>query len=261
VTRYPGNADVVELYAGHLIRSGNIEGAAEMLKTQLTQPDPPLAAFMHVIEIEAYLERTDSVAHYNALALQHYPLEVDLYLQKSWIEQTAGRWKEAHTTLKQALAVAQTDEAKSIITGAIGGLWHEQGNLKKTLKAYDKALSYNPDNDNVLNNYAYYLAEEGMQLDKAFQMASRAISLVENSATYLDTYAWVLYKLGRYAEARGVMKRALPLDRDGSAELLAHYGDILYALGETFLASDYWKRARDAGYDEAKITERLTKIK
>jgi tetratricopeptide (TPR) repeat protein len=261
VTRYPGNADVVELYAGHLIRSGNTEGAVETLKTLLLQPDPPLSAFMNVIEVEAHLGHTDSVSHYNALALQHYPAETDLYLQKSWIEQSAGRWKEAHTTLKQALAVAETDEAKSIITGAIGDVWHEQGNLKKTLKAYDKALAFNPDNDNVLNNYAYYLAEEGMQLDKAFQMASRTISLVENSATYLDTYAWVLYKLGRYVEARGVMKRALPLDRDVSAELLAHYGDILYALGETFLASDYWKRARDAGYDETKIAERLANIK
>ncbi|MDR0908005.1 MAG: tetratricopeptide repeat protein, partial [Rikenellaceae bacterium] len=132
---------------------------------------------------------------------------------------------------------------------------------KKAFKAYDKALVYNPDNDNVLNNYAYFLAEKGVRLEKAFEMASRAVALVKNSATYLDTYAWVLYKLERYAEARVVMKRALPLDRDGSAELLAHYGDILFALGENFLASDYWKRAREAGYDEAKIAERLAKIK
>jgi tetratricopeptide (TPR) repeat protein len=260
VTRYSGNADAVELYAGHLIRSGNIEGAARVLKTLLSGETPPLTAFMQIIEVEAHLGRTDSVSHYNALALQHFPNDVDLYLQKSWIEQTGGNFKAAHTTLKQALAVAETDEARSIVTGAIGTLWHEQGNAKKSFKEYDKALSYNPDNDNVLNNYAYYLAEQGVNLEKAFEMASRATALVENSATYLDTYAWVLYKLGRFAEARGVMKRALPLDGSGNPELLVHYGDILYALGENFLASDYWKRAREAGYDETLIKERLSKL-
>jgi tetratricopeptide (TPR) repeat protein len=261
VTRYPGNAAVVELYAGHLIRSGNIEGAAEILKTLLTQPSPPLSAFMQVIEVEAYLKRHDSVALYNARALQHFPREVDLYLQKSWIMQNAGRTTEAHNALKEGFAVATTDTVRSVVTGAIGSLWQQQGNTKKAYKEYDKALVLNPDNDNVLNNYAYSLAEEGVRLDKAFEMASRATALVENSATYLDTYAWVLYKLGRYGEARGVMKRALPLDSTGSAELLVHYGDILFALGENFLASNYWKRAEEAGYDPAEIAKRLAKIK
>jgi tetratricopeptide (TPR) repeat protein len=260
VTRYPGNGDVIELYAGHLMLGGDIEGAAKILKTLLMLPDPPLSAYMHVIEIEAHLERSDSVALYNRLALRQYPKEVDLYLQKSWIEQSAGHAKEAHTTLKEALGVAVSDTVRSVVLGAIGTLWHEQGNLKKTFKEYDKALTYNPDNDNVLNNYAYFLAEKGTDLDKAFEMASRATALVENSATYLDTYAWVLYKLGRFTEAREVMKRALPLDRSGSAELLVHYGDILYALGENFLASDYWKRAQKGGYDEAEIAKRLSQI-
>jgi tetratricopeptide (TPR) repeat protein len=261
VTRYPGDPDVVEMYAGHLIRSGNVEEAAEILKTLLAQSTPSLSAFMQIIGLESHLKRSDSVARYNALALQHYPREVDLYLQKSYIEQTAEKFKEARVTLKKALAIADTNEAKSVITGAIGTLWHQQGKDSRAFREYDKALTYNPDNDHVLNNYAYFLAEKGMRLDKAFEMSSRAVGLVENSATYLDTYAWVLYKLGRFTEARGVMKRALPLDKDGSAELLIHYGDILYALGEEFLAQNYWKRAQEAGYDPAEVAKRVAQIK
>ena len=79
--------------------------------------------------------------------------------------------------------------------------------------------------------------------------------------TYLDTYAWVLYKTGDYAEARKVMQQALPLDREQSPELLIHYGDILWALGEEFMASVYWKKARDAGWEPvAEIEERLARI-
>jgi tetratricopeptide (TPR) repeat protein len=207
---------------------------------------------------EAHLSEMNELGR---VLVSRYPAEIDLYLLKSWAEQRRGDWQGAHEALNQALAVATTDQQKSNILGTIGTLWHEQGNLPRSLKAYKKALALDPNNAGVLNNYAYYLAEKGVRLAHAFEMSSRAIALVENSATYLDTYAWVLYKLGRYTEARAVMKRALPLDGGGNSELLLHYGDILWALGEQFLASDYWKRAAKAGWNEAEITQRLSQIK
>ncbi len=92
-------------------------------------------------------------------------------------------------------------------------------------------------------------------------MAGRAVSLSENNPSYLDTYAWVLYNQGDYAEARRVMQQALPIDREQSAELLIHYGDILWALGEGFMASVYWKRAREAGWEpDSDIEERLLRL-
>lgn len=261
VTRYPGNAEVIELYSEHMIRSGDIEGALVMLKNLLAQPEPKLSTFMQVIEIEAYLKRQDSVALYSDRALQLYPGENQVYMIKSGALQYMGRNKEARKVLEQALKVAETDSLRSEITGMIGTVWHQEGKLKKTFKYYEKALGYDSNNHLVLNNYAYFLSEEGRNLDRALGMASRAIKLQENSATYLDTYAWVLYKQGNYAEAKKVMQQALPLDRTKSAELMIHYGDILYALGENFMASVYWKRARDAGHEPAAdIEERLSRI-
>jgi hypothetical protein len=58
------------------------------------------------------------------------------------------------------------------------------------------------------------------------------------------------------------MQQALALDREGNPELMIHYGDILWALGEEFMASVYWKRARDAGWEPvAEIEERLGRVK
>lgn len=260
-TRYPSDPDVVELYSEHLISSGNVEGALVMLKTELEKPDARLSSFLQVIEIEAYLQRPDSVALYSDRALAHYPDEYDIYLMKSGALQYMKRYKDARKTLEKALKTASADSLKSIIYGSIGTVWHEEGNLKKTFANYEKALKYDSQNVLVLNNYAYFLAVEGRELDRALGMASRAIKLEENSATYLDTYAWVLYKLGNYAEAKKAMQQALPLDSGNSPELLIHYGDILYALGDNFMASVYWKRARDAGYEPAKdIEERLSRL-
>jgi tetratricopeptide (TPR) repeat protein len=261
VTRYAGDPEVVELYADHAVRGGDAEGGLTLLKGQLSRPAPHLSTFMKVIETEAYLRRVDSVALYSERALEHYPGEVQIYLLRSGALQYMGREKEARKTLVRALAVAPTDSIRSEVHGAIGNVWHEEGNDKKSYAEYEKALRYNSNNALVLNNYAYYLALEGRDLDRALGMAQRAVRLQENFSTYLDTYAWVLYKTGDYAEARRVMQQALPLDREGNPELMIHYGDILWALGEEFMASVYWKRARDAGWEPAdEIEERLGRI-
>lgn len=260
ITHYPGNVQVVEKYSDHMIRGGDIEGALMMLKTQLEKPDAPVSTFLQVVEIEAYLQRPDSVAVYSDRALARYPGEMDIYLLKSGALQYMKRYKESRKVLEQSLKIAQTDSLRSQIYGSIGTVWHEEGNMKKTFSNYEKALKYDKNNILVLNNYAYFLALEERDLDRALGMASRAIKLQENSATYLDTYAWVLYKLGNYAEAKKVMQQALPLDRTNSSELLIHYGDILYAMGDNFMATVYWKRARDAGYEPlSEIEERLSR--
>ena len=56
---------------------------------------------------------------------------------------------------------------------------------------YDKALENNPKNYGALNNYSYYLALLGRDLDKAERMSGEVIKANPENATYLDTYAWV----------------------------------------------------------------------
>jgi len=109
----------------------------------------------------------------------------------------------------------------------------------------------------VLNNYAYFLALDNRNLERALTMITRALALAKNNSTYLDTMAWVLYRLGRYAEAKKYMQQALSLDRDKSAELALHYGDILHALGEEFMAKTYWRKALERGADKEEIEKRF----
>jgi tetratricopeptide (TPR) repeat protein len=261
VTEYPGEARVVELYADHAVRGGDAEGALRTIKSRLERADPTVGLYMKAIEIEAYLQRPDSVTLWSERALRSFPDEIRIYLLRASALQYMKRPREAHKTLSAALRVAPTDSLRSEIHGAMGTLWHEEGNDKKTFAAYEKALACNSDNALVLNNYAYFLTITGRQLDRALGMAQRAVKLQPGMASYLDTYAWVLFKTGDAPEARRVMQQALPLDREQSAELMFHYGDILWALDERFMATIYWKKARDAGWEPvAEIEERLSRV-
>ena len=88
---------------------------------------------------------------------------------------------------------------------------------------YEKALSYNASNIPVLNNYSYFLAMEGQDLDKAERMSAQTVKAEPDNATYLDTYAWIFFKQGNYSLARIYLQNALDKTKEPSAELFEHY--------------------------------------
>lgn len=100
--------------------------------------------------------------------------------------------------------------------------YHSTGNNAKCFEYYDRYLELHPDDMGILNNYAYYLAESGEQLDKAVKMAGRVVLSKPTDPTYLDTYAWALYKAGHKAEALQYIRRAIANDTSSSAVLQQH---------------------------------------
>lgn len=62
--RYPQDRRVVELYAKHLIASGELEQALALYKLHLDDQPPVEEYFRSVIDIESYLQHPDSVNRY-----------------------------------------------------------------------------------------------------------------------------------------------------------------------------------------------------
>lgn len=275
--RYPRKKQAVELYARHLIASGQLEQALELYKSHTLDTPPEEDYFTSVIDIETYLRRPDSVDLYVGRALALFPERPVFHIAKGNALSYSKRYGPALEAYKASLRLADSDSLRGVIWGLTGDTWHQiavdsasadesqtarstaarRKALKACFKAYDRSLKLLPDNPLVLNNYAYFLAVEGLELEKALAMSSRAVALTDNNPTYLDTHAWVLFRLGRTEEARKIMQQAIALDNRSSSELLVHYGDILDALGERFMAETYWRKALEKGYDAAAIARRL----
>ena len=280
--RYPDDARVVELYARHLIASGELKQALALYKNHLGDEPPVEDYYRMVIDIESYLQRPDSVDRYVTRALELFPEKVDFHISKGHVMSYSKQHDQAIRAYRESLRYADTDSLRSVIWGMIGDTWHQKalGNdsipeeelfarakkgkkgidrraMKECYKSYEKSLGYWPDNALVLNNYAYFLSLEERDLDRALVMSSRVVALTDNNPTYLDTQAWVLYKMGCTEEARKILQKAVALDGQKSPELMVHYGDILHELGEQFMAEVYWRRALEKGYDARQIEERL----
>lgn len=125
----------------------------------------------------------------------------------------------------------------------LGDTYHALENNKSAYAFYDKALVINPKNALVLNNYAYYLSLESLDLEKAATMAKSAVELDPYNSNSLDTYAWVLYKQGKFKESLVWIEKAYNNKGNTSGVVLEHFGDILFQLDRLTEALEYWKKA------------------
>lgn len=258
---YPEDLRTLDLYARYLIAGGSIEQALQLYKSHVTDSIPQKQIFNDIIGMEAYLKRADSVDKYTTIALERFPEDAELRLQKASVTAyMLEKPQEAVPLFEEALKYAKTDSLRSVIYGAIGDNYHTLGDDRKCFKAYDKGMKLDTTNVSIYNNYSYFLSLRNERLDKALEWAQKAVRLDPNNPTFLDTYAWVLYQLGRYEEARIPMRQAISLDSDNNKELYVHYGDILYKLGDRYMASYYWKKALENGYDAQEIENRLKQI-
>jgi predicted Zn-dependent protease len=113
----------------------------------------------------------------------------------------------------------------------------------KAFKAFDDALKENPNDMTLLNNYAYYLAEQNTRLKDAEKMARKVIETDKKNTTFLDTYGWVLYKRGKLKEASKVMEDVIRNGKETDAEWFEHYGYILMKKNDCIDAVTNWNIA------------------
>lgn len=112
----------------------------------------------------------------------------------------------------------------------LGTLAFLSGKRTEYARWFEKALELDPQNHPVMNNYAYALAEDRRDLEKALRLIRRAIAIKSDIGGYRDTHGWVLYKLGRYEEALRELRIAVQTAPD-TADLRYHLAAVYAKLG------------------------------
>jgi Tfp pilus assembly protein PilF len=144
---------------------------------------------------------------------------------------------------KSDILAGDNKELKLQVLTMRADIHYRMKNYTEAFKAYDEALKMDNSDLTIMNNYAYYLAEQNMQLKEAEQMAKTVIEKEKDNKTYLDTYAWVLYKRGKTREASKIMEKIINSEEKGDAEYYEHYGYILKKMGKCNDAIKSWEAA------------------
>ncbi|MBO7640447.1 MAG: tetratricopeptide repeat protein, partial [Bacteroidales bacterium] len=145
---------------------------------------------------------------------------------------------------ERMLAAAGADKEKQVVAlSTIGDMYYNTGDKKNAYKTYEKALKINPDYAPVLNNYAWYLCQEGSRLKYAYKMSKKTVEQEPDNVTYLDTFGWILHLMGKDLEAKPFFKHAMLYGGKDSRTILLHYARVLEVLGEDDLALTYRNQA------------------
>lgn len=191
----------------------------------------------------------------------HEPELVEAYSQKSLAYFWMGQNEESLDVLARGLEQVKTDRDRALLHNLRGDYYHTLGDKQKMYADYDSTLIYDPENINVLNNYAYYLSVENRDLKKALNMSAKTLEAEPLNATYLDTYAWILFKMKKYTEALGYMEKALRYLETDNPEIYEHYGDVLFMCGEKEKALENWHKAVQFNSTSTTIDQKIRQQK
>jgi len=259
---HPDDARSYALYGDVLVQNGKFNEAKLNYKKSI-------GLNAQVYEVREQLIRLELGDNEFADAVKDGEDALSLFPNQAWLNYLVGIACEQKKEVKKALAyfnnaIALESQDKDFLSqsySAIGDCYHSLGEDQNSDNAYEKSLSYNPENAYTLNNYAYYLSLRGASLDKASEMSKHSNELQPNTASFEDTYAWILFRQQRFADARTWIEKAISHDKVNSPVQTEHYGDILFKLGETGAALDIWKKAKEYGGNSPLLNRKINEKK
>ncbi len=146
--------------------------------------------------------------------------------------------------LRKASILAGDDKGESLqVLTMKADIYYRMKDFSKTFETFDEAMKINSEDLTLINNYAYYLAEQNMRLKEAEKMSKKVIEKDRKNTAYLDTYGWILYKRGKLKAADKIMQEIISSGEAPDAEWYEHYGYILKKEKKCDKAVENWNIA------------------
>lgn len=231
--------------------------AQEYYLDAIARDSTTFISWYQLIFTDAELNLTHALYKHTKTAMRFYPEQPIFYYFNGLALIEKREYEEAIKILDTGRKMSADKKLTASFDTYIADIYHELGNKEKMYEYYDKVLRNDPENLYVLNNYAYFLSEEGLRLEEALKMSATTIEKEPKNVTYLDTYAWILYKLERYKDAKKWMEKVFSYNKYPQGINFEHYGDILYKLGDTEKAVQNWKKAKKRGNTSEFIDQKI----
>ncbi len=257
---HPGSATVQAALGERALMIGEKEKALEYFQSAAAKTPADAQVLQNIISLMFELQKDfGEIEAYTILGVDEFPEKPEFWFFDGTAKLGQKKQEEARASLEQSLALnkGKNRQLEMMSLGQLGDALHYLEEKEAAFEAYDKALEINPNNEHILNNYAYFLSLEKKDLEKAKNMSGKLVKKFPENSTYLDTHAWVLFQLGDYREAKAYMERALNHQEEPNGVMYEHYGDILYKLGDEKEAVLYWKKAEGLEETSRFLSEKI----
>jgi tetratricopeptide (TPR) repeat protein len=187
------------------------------------------------IKLNTYLEpkqgEVRSVLDYYAQAKVHWVAD-DYKQALEWVDRTI-----------------QLDPSFAPPYGLKAGILADSGKYEEAMRWYDRAFAADPRDTELLNSYAWTIADllpnaTTAQLVQARQRAELAASIIQDP-NYYDTLGWIQFKLREYPAALQTLMRASEMEARLNRSMTT-WQDINSHLGHVYLQMGKKQEAREA---------------
>ena len=257
IQQHPHEAKIHQLYSEYLYAKEDLKGAIEQLGYSLDVNPTDADGWRNMVILNMIDDNYAAAIKASEKALEYNPDNVDLMRYVAGCYHQMKEYGKALEAYRNAMSVVDSTDVVAlaeIITG-MGDTYSEMNDSVKTIECYERALELDPVNSGTLNNYAYYLAQRGQNLDRAERMAALAIKDEPDNANVIDTYAWVYFAKKDYTKALLYIKSAV--EKDKNNHLLEHYGDILWFNDEKEQAVEQWTKALESDPDNELLQRKV----
>lgn len=253
---HPGAAGLLLIKARTRLLDGQPDSARALLRQAVERDESSLQAWSELVSLDAQRQAWKDLRQTGDEALAIFPGNWQFLFYRAVACYQLKDYRAATASLEEALPNAPEDDGVRVqLHTLLGDSYHYLDAHEQSDASYEKALSIDPDNALVLNNYAYFLSVRRVNLDRAKAMIQRVMRdpTHAQNASYQDTYGWILYQLGDYREAQVWIERAYR--QEASAEVAEHLGDVLAQQGELERALQLWQEALGKlSSDESPVT-------
>ena len=173
-------------------------------------------------------------------AKQHFvkAIENDPYLMSSHLALTDIYYKEENVGQVITHYENTLNENPKFLPGymILGSIYERQDQPEKAEIIYRKVLEIEKDFAPAANNLAFNLAERGVNIEEALQLAEQAKEKRPDDPFVLDTLGWICYLLGHHGQAIAHLEKSVSLMPDNPS--------FNYHLGKAYYKSKQHDKAR-----------------
>lgn len=258
--QYPKDASLQGFYGEVLQLNNKPEEAAAQFKKVVELDPSKYTAWQQLMFAYIAPKDADSLIAVSNRALRLFPTQAMAHYLNGLGYQNKKEYKKAVNAILRAIDL-QPEENETVLAQmytSIGDAYNSLKDFEASDDAYDTALSLDPRNVTVLNNYAYYLSVRNVRLGDAEKMSRKSLDQRPEESTFLDTYGWILYQQGKYEQARKYLQQAID-NSEGADDgtLWDHIGDAQYQLNNKAKAVEAWKKAKEKGADNPKLERKI----
>lgn len=260
----PRNADISNLKAMYMkLKNMPSDSVVAAYGHTLSFEPDNVQARLNVLQTVWSEDKWNDMIAVATAGTQYNPEEITFYYCLGLALMQKDDNVKALDALRRGAGEVTVDSDHGLVSdlyGLMGDICYNLGLSDEAFAAFDKSLKYKPDDNGVLNNFAYYLSQQNRDLDRAAEMSLKTIKADPTNATYLDTYAWILFLQKRYDEAKAYIDLAISNETSPNgpgAVVYEHAGDIYLLSGDADGAVGMWQKAIDSGGDSKTLGRKI----